>query len=88
MKTIKLLTVLTVLGLTTACVATWGEAHNIKEANADSITIQYDSALASHGRTVALAEEHCAGYGKDAEFVADGMPGLLLGIIETKFNCV
>lgn len=84
MKKILILPVLLLSG----CVAAWGGAHNIVHSDQNSITIQYDSMVTSSVRASILARQHCNKTGKVAEPVSAEMPGLLLGIIEEKYNCI
>jgi hypothetical protein len=86
MKKIMVVTSLTLV--LQGCVAVWGQAHNVTQADETGFTVQYDKALTSTARTSKLAKEHCEKYGLVAEPVDAKMPGLLLGIIEERYNCV
>lgn len=79
---------LTFIVALTGCVAVWGEAHKVIEADSNGIKIQYDGALTSTARASFLAKEHCQKYGKIAEPIDAKMPGLLFGIIEESYLCV
>ncbi len=48
------------------CVAVWGQSYSIDSANADAVTVKYDTnfTTADHIRT--LADQSCRRYGKTA----------------------
>jgi len=48
------------------CVAVWGQSYDIDSASADSITIKYDVHFTTPEKIKAIAEKHCAEYGKKA----------------------
>ena len=70
------------------CVAVWGDSYKVKEKNENEIIFQYDSGINSSGMMQKMASEHCQRFGKEAEIVDAGMPGILLGIIEEKYACI
>jgi hypothetical protein len=85
---LKVIFAITALLALCGCVAVWGEAHKVMEANSEGIRIQYDKAMTSSVRTTAIAREHCKKYGKVAEPLDSRMPGMLFGIIEESFSCI
>ena len=70
------------------CAVVWGGAHKIVSADDNGIKIQYDTSLTSSVRTAAIAREHCKKLGKVAEPISAEMPGLLIGIVEEKYDCI
>jgi hypothetical protein len=74
--------------LLSGCVAVWGAAHKVINADEKGITIQYDPTVTSSIRAQVIARDHCKSMGKLSEPVSSEMPGILLGIIEEVYSCV
>ena len=73
--------------LLSGCVAVWGAAHHVENADANGIKVKYDPGLTTSVRAQVVAREHCQSFGKDSEAVsAETSP--LSGIAEEVYRCI
>jgi len=76
-----------VVSLLSGCVAVWGAAHHVENADQNGIKVRYDPTLTTSVRAQVVAREHCQSFGKDSEAVsAETSP--LSGIAEEVYRCI
>jgi len=87
MQYAKAVMVLGIVSLLSGCVAVWGAAHHVENADANGITVKYDPGLTTSVRAQVVAREHCQSIGKDSEAVsAETSP--LSGIAQEVYRCI
>jgi hypothetical protein len=48
------------------CLAVWGSTYKVRYENDTAIGIDFDPSVTTFGNVLAVAQEHCNRYGKDA----------------------